>query len=245
MESSTVTIRIKRYSPGLDGTQRYEDFEVEVNYDATVLDALHTIKDTIDGSLSYRWSCRMAICGSCGMMVNGKPVLSCATYIRDLPKGIITVEPLRNFPVIKDLVSDIDDPMEKFRGVMPYVEMMQHKMIKDGEYPQTPEQLSVLKQTSQCIKCMLCYSACPVYGMDKNFVGPAAGALAYRYQVDSRDQAKKQRALKMISKDGVYGCSFVGECSLVCPKRVDPGLALQRWKLMGLKELMKMAKAKG
>lgn len=230
MAADRTEILVQRYTPGAE-TPFYKSYELRFHEELTVLDALNIIKDEQDGTLSYRWSCRMGICGSCSAVVNGKPVLMCQTYVRDL-KGPIKVEPLRNFPVIKDLVVDIDDAFEKMRSVMPYMTIMNRK-LEEGEVPQTPKQREKIDQTSQCIKCMLCYSACPVYGKDKNFVGPAAGALAYRYNEDSRDTSKSERMDKVTSKKGVWKCSFVGECSVVCPKRVDPGVALQRLKLMG------------
>lgn len=254
-------ITVKRYLSSMQ-EPFYQVYELKFHDELTVLDALNMIKDEQDGGLTYRWSCRMGICGSCGAMVNGKPVLMCQTYLKDVGSPI-RVEPLRNFPVIKDLVVDIDDPFEKMSSVNPYIEQIKRmarpqaereteqesgsasssevKRKNQGEHIQTPEQLEKLKQTSQCIKCMLCYSACPVYGFDKKFIGPAAGALAYRYNADSRDQSQKERTDAVIGKDGVWGCSFVGECSAVCPKRVDPALALQRLKLMGALRLGKKA----
>lgn len=228
---------VKRYSPE-KSEPFYQMYELRFFDEMTVLDALNILKDEQDGSLTFRWSCRMGICGSCSAIVNGKPVLMCQTYLRDL-KSPVRVDPLRNFPIIKDLIVDIDDVFEKMRGTMPYMTRMKEKAIEDGEYEQTPEQLEKLKQTSQCIKCMLCYSACPVYGIDKSFIGPAAGALAYRYNADSRDESKSERMDQVIGKNGVWKCSFVGECSVVCPKRVDPALALQRLKLMGSLRLAK------
>lgn len=221
----------------------FQTFAVPFHSELTVLDSLNTIKATQDGSLSFRWSCRMGICGSCGAMVNGKPVLLCQTYVKHLREPI-EIEPLKNFPIIKDLVVEIDDIFEKMRSTMPYVQAMEQRALEEGEYEQTPGELEKLEQTSQCIKCMLCYSACPVYSLNKKFLGPAAGALAYRYQADSRDQGKKERTEKVSDKNGVWNCSFVGECSTACPKRVDPALALQRLKLMGalrsVKEMLKI-----
>ena len=236
-DGTKVLISVKRYLPSRP-EPFYQTYELRFNDDLTVLDALNELKDSQDASLTFRWSCRMGICGSCSAIVNGKPVLMCQTYVKDL-KHPVRVEPLRNFPVIKDLVVDIDDAFEKMRGTMPYVTRMKQKALEDGEYIQTPEQLEKIKQSSQCIKCMLCYSACPVYGQDKNFIGPAAGALAYRYQADNRDEGKDKRIDGVTGKKGVWNCSFVGECSVVCPKRVDPALALQRLKLMGALRLGK------
>lgn len=232
-------LAVQRYRPG-DAAPCCKEYEIRPSEELTVLDALNQVKDEQDGSLSYRWSCRMGICGSCGAMVNGKPTLMCQTYVKDL-SWPIRVAPLRNFPVIKDLVVDIDDVFEKMRSVMPQMKRMEEKAVANGEYLQTPSERKKLDQTSQCIKCMLCYSACPVYGLDKTFIGPAAGALAYRYMADSRDQGKDERMDRVTGKDGVWGCSFVGECSVACPKRVDPALALQRLKLMGVIHFAKKA----
>lgn len=234
---ATLAINVKRYMPG-KSEQFFQSYELRFQNELTVLDALNDIKDTKDGTLTFRYSCKMGICGSCSAMVNGRPVLMCQTYCKDLTSPI-RVEPLRNFPVIKDLVVDITDGFEKMKSVNPYLERIEKRALKEGEYLQTPKEREALDQTSQCIKCMLCYSACPVYGMDKNFIGPAAGALAYRYQADSRDQGKEKRIDKIIGEKGVWNCSFVGECSAVCPKRVDPALALQRLKLMGALRLGK------
>lgn len=248
-----VRLKIQRSQRGSENESSVQEFTVPFEQTMTVLDALNKIKDEQDGSLTYRWSCRMGICGSCGMMVNGRPVLTCQTYVKDLCASEvncdgcvpeISVAPLRHFPVIKDLVSDIDDPMEKFRSVMPWSDFQKNNVAMRDKSPrrQSPKELAKIGQTSQCVKCMLCYSACPIYGLDKSFVGPAAGALAYRYQKDSRDapsSAEKHKRMDTVTaKDGVWKCSFVGECSVVCPKRVDPALAMQRLKLMGLKHIL-------
>ncbi len=234
-----ILIKIRRTKQ--NGEPYVDEFSLPVQGEMTVLDALSLIKDQQDGSLTFRFSCRMGICGSCGMMVNGKPVLTCQTYLHHLSSGPVKVEPLRHFPVIKDLVVDIEDPMEKFRSVMPWSNFQKNSVSGEAR-KQTPKELSKINQESQCVKCMLCYSACPVYGLDKSFIGPAAAALAYRYEKDSREKnelsSRRKRMSRMAAKDGVWNCSFVGECSVVCPKRVDPALALQRLKLMGLKHIL-------
>lgn len=245
METTTTNVLVKRYIPGKNETPFYQTFELKFETDMTVLDALNKIKETQDPSLTYRWSCRMGICGSCAAVVNGKPVLMCQTNMRDI-KQPVRIEPLKNFPVTKDLVVDISDAFEKMRSSMPYMERIQKNAVNQGNNLQSPDDLKKLDQTSQCIKCMICYSACPVYGLEKDFVGPAAAALAYRYQADTREvkQGKKDRMDSMIGEKGVWKCSFVGECSSACPKRVDPALALQRLKLMGALRLGQKAISK-
>lgn len=236
METSTTRILVKRYTPP-QPSPYYQTYELRFHDDMTVLDALSNIKDTLDGSLSFRWSCRMGICGSCAMIINGKPVLTCQTYMRNVVKENtpLTVEPLRNFPIIKDLIVDISDVFEKMRSTMPYVERMEKRAVAEGSFSQSPKERKKIEQASQCIKCMICYSACPVYGLDKNFMGPAAGTLALRYTVDSHEgkEHKEKRMDVVTGEKGVWKCSFVGECSSACPKRVDPAQALQRLKLMG------------
>jgi fumarate reductase iron-sulfur subunit len=207
--------------------------------DWVVLDALNYIKDKLDTSLSYRWSCRMGVCGSCGMMVNDEPKLTCATFLSDYMPGPVRVEPLRNFPVVRDLVIAMTDFMAKLQRVKPWLIREQEKPLSEGEYLQTPEQLDVYKQFSMCINCLICYAACPVYGLDPHFVGPAAIALAQRYNQDSRDQGSQERLDVLSQHDGIWGCTFVGECTKVCPKHVDPAGAIQQYKLEATKEWFK------
>jgi fumarate reductase iron-sulfur subunit len=196
-----------------------------------ILDGLNFVKDRLDGTLSYRWSCRMGVCGSCGMTVNGEPKLTCATFLADYAPGPVRVEPLRNFPVIRDLVVAIEDFMTKLTEVRPWIVRDQDKPLSEGEYRQTPEEMDEYKQFSMCINCMLCYAACPIYGLDPKFIGPAAIALAQRYNLDSRDQGSKARRELLSQHEGIWGCTFVGECTKVCPKDVDPAGAIQRYKL--------------
>jgi fumarate reductase iron-sulfur subunit len=207
--------------------------------DWVVLDGLNYIKDKIDGTLSYRWSCRMGICGSCGMTVNGEPKLTCATFMADYAPGPLRIEPLRNFPVIRDLIVDIGDFMRKLVNVKPFIVRRYDKPLSEGEYLQTPQELDEYKQFSMCINCMLCYAACPIYGLDPKFIGPAAIALAQRYNLDNRDEGAKQRMEVLSEHAGIWGCTFVGECTKVCPKHVDPAGAIQRYKLTAALEEMK------
>ena len=227
----SVQLQVFRYRPENDPEPSWETFEVPLHSEWMILDALNYIKDHLDGSLSYRWACRMSVCGSCGMMVNGQPVLTCATYLESLLPGPIRVEPLQGFPIIRDLVGDITDFLEKLTRVKPWIVRAEEKPLADGEYLQTPEQLAEYKQYSMCINCMLCYSACPIYALDPEFIGPAAIALAQRYNMDSRDQADQERLDVLSQHDGIWACTFVGECSAVCPKNVDPAGAIQRYKV--------------
>ena len=134
----SVKLQVYRYRPESDPEPSWETFEVPVHSEWMILDALNYIKDHLDGSLSYRWACRMGVCGSCGMIVNGQPVLTCAKYLESLLPGPIRVEPLQGFPVIRDLVGDITDFMEKLTRVKPWIVRAEEKPLADGEYLQTP-----------------------------------------------------------------------------------------------------------
>ena len=228
---STINIAVTRYNPE-NGPEPYQQtYVVPYQEDMVVLDALNYIKDKMDGSLTFRWSCRMGVCGSCGMMVNGTPKLTCATFLRDYHPGEIQVGPLANFPVIRDLVIDMDDFMDKLQEIKPWIIRTEEKPVEEGEYLQSPDELDLFRQFSMCINCMICYSACPVYGNDSSFIGPAAIALAHRYDMDSRDEGQDERAEIIGSHEGIWECTFVGECTKVCPKNVDPAAAIQRSKV--------------
>jgi fumarate reductase iron-sulfur subunit len=236
-----VTLEIARYSPETDAKPHFQSYEVPVSKEWVVLDALNYIKDKVDGSLTYRWSCRMGICGSCGMMVNGEPRLTCATFLSSYAHNgnKIRVEPLRYFPVVRDLVTELSDFLAKLKKVKPWLIRQFEPPLSQGEFLQTPEQLDVYKQFSMCINCTLCYAACPVVGLDPVFVGPAAIALAQRYNKDNRDQGSDERMAILAHPDGVWGCTFVGECTRVCPKHVDPAGAIQQYKISALLDWMK------
>jgi len=234
-----IRLQVARYRPEQESEATYDEFDVPCPKDWVILDGLNHIKDQLDGTLAYRWSCRMGICGSCGMTVNGEPKLTCATFLHEYAPGPIRVEPLRNFPVIRDLIVDIGDFMRKLVTVKPWIVRDEERPLSAGEFRQTPDEMDEYKQYSMCINCMLCYSACPIYGLDPKFVGPAAIALAQRYNLDNRDQGASARMDVLSEHEGIWGCTFVGECTKVCPKHVDPAGSIQRYKLTAALESMK------
>jgi fumarate reductase iron-sulfur subunit len=233
---STITITVTRYNPEKSRQPYTQSYTIPYKEDMVVLDALNYIKNHVDGTLTHRWSCRMGVCGSCGMTVNGDPTLTCATFLRDYYPGEVRVDPLANFPVIRDLVIDISDFMDKLQEVKPWIIRSEEKPVAEGEYLQSPDELNLYRQFSMCINCVICYSACPVYGHDQSFLGPAAIALAHRYNMDSRDEGQDERAEIIGSHEGIWECTFVGECTRVCPKHVDPAAAIQRSKVQLTKE---------
>lgn len=226
-----ITLEVTRYRPEQEMEPTTQSYSIPFLDDMVVLDALNYVKDYQDGSLTYRWSCRMGICGSCGMTVNGTPRLTCSTFLREFYPGSIRVEPLNNFPIIRDLVIDLTDFMEKLGAIQPWI--VSDDDASQGDQPglQSPAELERYHQFSKCINCMLCYAACPVYASNSDFLGPAAIALAHRYNLDSRDHGVDQRRSLVAGDEGAWECTYVGECSVVCPKHVDPSRAIQEEKL--------------
>src|SRR5216117_3754899 len=146
-----IKLQVARYRPEAEAAPSFQEYEVPCPKDWVVLDSLNYVKDQLDGTLSYRWSCRMGVCGSCGMMVNGEPKLTCAAFLKDYYPNSIRVEPLTNFPVIRDLVINFDDFMHKLTEVKAWLIPKEAKPLSAGEYLQTPEQLAQYKQYSMCI----------------------------------------------------------------------------------------------
>lgn len=231
-DTKKIEIEVLRYNPEKDGEPHFQTFQVPFGHDTSVLQGLQYIKDHLDGSLTFRWSCRMAICGSCGMMVNGVPQLSCHTFLRDYYPGKVRVEPLNHFPILRDLAIDQTDFVNnKLPSIKPYLVPKEEKAVSAGTYLQTPDELHKYYQYSQCINCLLCYAACPQYGLNPRFTGPAALALLHRYNSDSRDRGWDERAELLNAEEGVWGCTLVGYCSEVCPKQVDPAHAINQNKV--------------
>ena len=228
--SDTITLRVRRSE-----NDRFDEFKVPVQKWTTVLECILHAKHHIDHSIAVRYSCRQATCGSCGMKINGKPSLACFTKVSEVGSDTITVEPMNNFPVIRDLAVRFDRLFENHRKMAPYIETAPPEGGK--RHVQSPEQLEEFIQFANCIKCGLCNSACPTMATDTSFVGPQALAQAYRYVADSRDTSKDKRLRVIDDSHGIWRCHFAGSCSQVCPKGVDPAMGIQllRGYMLGLK----------
>jgi succinate dehydrogenase / fumarate reductase iron-sulfur subunit len=227
---SSVVLRIYRANRLAGEKAHYDSIEVPVQRWTTVLDALLHAKAYKDPSIGIRYSCRMASCGSCGMKINGIPRLACYTKVSELEGSTITVEPLANFPHMRDLVTDFSQFFAHHRSMQPHIQNDQadiKDMKKLSEFVQSPEDLDRFLQFSYCIKCGLCYSACPTVATDTKFPGPQALSQAYRYFIDNRDTAGKKRLNIVDDRHGIWRCHFAGSCSAVCPKGVDPALGIQ------------------
>lgn len=231
MVAESYEFVIKR--TGEDGEVKYDRFLVPQKKISTVLEGLVYISENLDGTLSFRHSCRMEICGSCSIQINGKPRMACSTIAESLNSKVIKVNPLPHYRVIKDLVVDIDPFFEKYRDVKPYV-IRDEDGPAEGELLQTPDQFREYEQYSMCIKCGLCLAACPISGSDSDYIGPAALAAALRFNLDSRDEGSSIRLEITGGENGTSRCHYAGECSEVCPKDVDPSKAIQLLRRSGI-----------
>ena len=227
-----IIFYIHRYDPEKDEGPWKKQYTLQVERGMTVLDGLHKIKETQDPSLAFRFSCRMGVCGSCAMLINGKPMLACNTQILDVTEKILTVAPLPNFTIIRDLVPDLVPMFGVHASVQPHIKRSDVMEMENptGEYFQTPRQLEEFLQFTYCIKCGACMAACPTMATDRKYPGPMPLTQAYRYNVDSRDDGGKDRNDIVATSHGAFNCHYAGECSNVCPKGVDPARAIQLMK---------------
>jgi succinate dehydrogenase / fumarate reductase iron-sulfur subunit len=231
MQNHNQNFKFKVFRYDGNGQPRWAFYEIPVSRGMTVLDGLLYTKENIDSSLSWRSSCRMGICGSCGMLINGRPQLACQTQLLEL-KGPIVVKPLPNFAVIRDLVPELADMFAKHRSVKPWIIRRDLKELENptNEYLQSAEEMERYFQFSYCIKCGLCMAACPTLATDARYLGPQPLGQAFRYLADSRDEGFAERTHEVFDSQGPWRCHFAGECSKVCPKHVDPALAIQAMK---------------
>ena len=224
-ERRKVTIKAFRFNAKTDYLPYYKEYKMEVGKDELILDLLNRIKWEHDGSFSYRRSCRHGICGACGIKVNGKPVLACkqnAVELLDMFDNDLTFEPQSQKRAVKDMIIDKGDFWEKYNKVMPYVERsVDPHPVKETK--QTQEEFDSFLDSDLCIQCGSCYYACPAVEVNPDFLGPAALTSAYRFSIDTRDEASKKR-LNITSQlgSGVWDCVKCFECAEACPKDISP-----------------------
>jgi succinate dehydrogenase / fumarate reductase, iron-sulfur subunit len=216
-----VTLKIKRFDPKTEKEPRYQDFEVEAEPNERILDALMRIKRFQDGTLGFRKSCAHGVCGSDAMRINGKDCLACKTLIRDVaPKDgeTITIEPLRHFPVERDLIVDQSGFFERYRSVKPF--LINDQPPSQGERLQSPMERMAFDDATNCILCSACLSACPILGENPAFLGPSAVVQAFRFLADSRDKGFEDRLPVLNAPDGVWPCENHFECTRACPRSI-------------------------
>lgn len=232
-----TTLRIRRFNPENPQPTAYvQEYHLEMEPSDSVLDGLIKIRETIDDSLTLRCSCRGAICGSCGMRINGHATLACKTKVVSVAPsgGTIEVEPMHNMPVIKDLVTDMAPFWSKIRQIQPWLKPQ--GPAPQAEYPASQEAMSHLSGVMSCIMCGACVSDCTVLDVDKSFVGPAALAKAYRFVADPRDTVSSQRLKALNQPGGMWDCTRCMECIQVCPKGVGPMDRIMALRAKGMTE---------
>ncbi len=217
-----VKLRIQRFDPA-SGGRELREYRVEAPEWASLLDVLELVKERRDGSLSFRRSCRMMICGSCGMRLDGRAVLACRERVQPLvAAGVVpVVEPLGNLPLIKDLVVDMESFWERHRSLEPWLQACEAP--RDGrEFLVEQERAEAVQKQAICVNCAVCVSECEAWRDDPGFLGPHALAAAMRFAGDVRDTQAQARLEAVAAPSGVAGCTDCRACDERCPKHVDP-----------------------
>lgn len=236
-----IILKIQRFNPDTDEKPYFQEFTVEADPNERLLDALMNIKRFQDGSLGFRKSCAHGVCGSDAMRINGTDGLACKTLVKevvDKEGDTVTVEPLRYLPVQRDLIVDQKDFFEKYKKVKPF--LINDEKIDKGERVQSQDERMVFDDTTNCILCASCYSACPILEENTNFLGPAAIAQAFRFNADSRDRGLEERLIVLDTPDGVWPCENHFKCTKCCPRSI-----LLTKRINQTKKLIKDRKAEG
>lgn len=217
-----ITLEIQRYEPEKDKEPFFKKYDVEINPENRLLDALMKIKQFIDPTLGFRKSCAHGVCGSDAMVVNGVERLACKTLIKDIINtdgSPIKIEPLRTLPIQKDLMVDQSHFFEHYRHVKPY--FVNTEPVEERERIQSQEEREQFDEGTKCILCAACFSACPVVrGINPSFLGPASIVQAERFIDDSRDMGFEERAVVLDFPDGIWPCQNFYQCTRVCPRRI-------------------------
>lgn len=232
-----AVVRIQRFNPEKDKKPYFQEFNLTYTRDTTLLDALHEIKSHQDGTLTYRRSCRHAICGSCAMNVNGKNMLVCNSPLQEhlTRKGVVTIRPLPYLPVIKDLVVDRTKFWEQYLRVKPW--LISAGDDPEKEYRVSPDEVAALNTAETCIMCGACYSACTVVGTSENYIGPHALLKSFLRVLDPRDVGASERLQEVGTSEGVYRCHTIFNCIDACPKNLDPTKAIETLRNLAVKRM--------
>lgn len=226
-----VRFDIKRFDPQKDEAPYFESYEVELEDTDRVLDGLNEIRWRQDGTLTFRRSCEHGICGSDAMRINGRNRLACKTLIRDVGKRV-RVEPLLGFAVVRDLIVNQERFFRDYRSVLPF--LVNDEAPPPRERLQSPEARARFDDTTKCILCAACTTACPSAWGDESFVGPAAIVQAHRFIFDTRDHAAAERLARLNGRSGIWACRTVYNCTMACPREIQVTRAIAELKGVAL-----------
>jgi succinate dehydrogenase / fumarate reductase iron-sulfur subunit/fumarate reductase iron-sulfur subunit len=225
-----VTVRVQRSARSTAETHRFEEHSVEMADKASILDALFALQRGPCPDLAFRFSCRVGMCGSCAMVVNGREQLTCSTLIKNVGTTL-KIEPLRNLPVVRDLAVDLAPFFDAYQRVTP--QFIPRDDLDPNDFypiPQDSPEWKSLDHQPQCIDCGACYSGCTLVTLNRRFLGPMALHRALNLIVDPRDQARKQRLALVTGETGAFRCHTLGNCRDVCPRGISPTRSIERLK---------------
>ncbi len=222
----SVRVKIRRGGAADDPDERVDTFEVETGPRMTVLDALVAIQSAQDATLSFRYSCRVGMCGTCALKVNGRPAWACRTRLEGLGDEV-TLEPLTNFPVLSDLVVDMSAFFEKMKKARAWLEPNKAAEQAPALIAPNSRERTRIEPHIECITCGICYASCSIVGHDSDYLGPAALNRAYTLVNDSRDALGDKRLLEVCTEDGAWRCHSQYNCTESCPKGISPTGAIK------------------
>jgi succinate dehydrogenase / fumarate reductase iron-sulfur subunit/fumarate reductase iron-sulfur subunit len=231
------TLRVHRYDPEVDDEPEFESYEVPVSNSTSVLDGLFEIQEGGE-NLSFRFSCRQGVCGSCSMEINGRPRLACQTPVSDLDGGPIQVRPMYNLPIVKDLVVDMDPFFDSYEAASVTFESGNLDETSDpAVVPPDSRERDIIDPRTDCVGCGACYSGCSVAG--EAYLGPAAINRALTLIADSRDDLTEERLERLMASDGIWNCHTQANCTDVCPKDIPLSEGIQHLKRKAVKHGIK------
>jgi len=223
----SISVRVRRYNPEVREESWWDEWEISMEPNDRLLDALHHIKWYEDGTLALRRSCAHGICGSDAMLINGRNALACKVLVKDVaPK--VTVEPIRGLRVLKDLIVDMDTFFDGYKKMLPY--LINDEGEPDRERLQSPEDRAKFDDTTKCILCAACTTSCPIFWGDGDYIGPAAIVNAHRFINDSRDHGARERLKILSERTGVFRCKTTFNCTEACPRGIHVTQAIQEVK---------------
>ncbi len=231
-----VTLSVQRFNPGADRAPRFEDHAVELAPQASILDALFALQRGPAPDLAFRFSCRVGMCGSCAMVVNGKERLTCSTLVKSVGSHL-RIEPLRNLPVVRDLAVDLKPFFGAYQRAIPHF-IPRDDLDDFHRMPHESREWKALNHQPQCIDCAACYSACTLVTLHPRYLGPMALHRALALIVDPRDKARKERMAVVAGEAGAFRCHTLGNCRDVCPRGISPTESIERLKRLSFFEIV-------